>query len=185
MQWSQNVRGKLLAPLLQILGDRGIRAGHITLLSLLSGLAFCPLFITGQYLPAFGFLFLHVLLDGLDGPLARYLNRASDRGSFTDTVADQVVVSATIITMIFCGAAGAWPGGIYLFLYTIVVAFAMVRSALEAPYSWLFRPRFLIFTWYAVEVFWWKNSLDYVLWTAAALLGLKAFTGFIAIQRKI
>ena len=40
-------------------------------------------------------LSLHVLIDGLDGPLARHLGIASRSGSFTDTMADQVVVVAT------------------------------------------------------------------------------------------
>lgn len=185
MNWSQDLRARLLRPLLEVLGHLGVRAGHITFLSLLAGLAFCPLFIIGQHAWAFGFLVLHVVLDGFDGPLARHLGRAGDRGSFTDTAADQVVVTATAITMVYTGLAGAWAGGSYLFLYTLVVTFAMIRNALRAPYSWLFRPRFFVFAWMAVEVWFLPGTLNTVLWIATALLALKAFTGFIAIRRRI
>jgi phosphatidylglycerophosphate synthase len=185
MERSQNLRGKFLGPLLLWLGGNGVRAGHITFLSLLSGLAFCPLFLAGEVALAFSFLFLHVLLDGVDGPLARHLGRAGARGSFTDTAADQVVVTATAITMVYTGLVGAWAGGCYLFLYTLVVTFAMVRNALEVPYSWLLRPRFLVFAWMAVEIFWLPGTLNLVFWLANGLLAWKALTGFIAIRRKM
>ncbi|MEM9282468.1 MAG: CDP-alcohol phosphatidyltransferase family protein [Verrucomicrobiota bacterium] len=185
MEWSQTLRAKCLRPMLDLLGANGVRADHITLLSLLSGLSFCPFFIAGEYLWAFGFLIFHVLLDGLDGPLARHLGDSGDRGSFTDSTADQIVVTAATIALVYTGYAGAWAGGCYLFLYTLVVAFAMIRNALLVPYSWLFRPRFVIFAWMAVEVFLFPGTLNYVLWMATALLGFKSLTGFLAIRRKL
>ena len=185
MNWSQNVRGVALAPVLRILERLRIRPGHVTLCSLVFGLGFCPLFLLGYSGAAFVFLFLHVLFDGVDGPLARHLGRDGDRGSFTDTVADQVVVAATILTMIGSNLAGAWAGGLYLFLYTVVVAFAMIRNALDTPYSWLLRPRFLIYVWFVVEVHFWPATLNAVLWITTCLLALKALTGFLAIRRRI
>lgn len=185
MYWGQELRRKLLGPLLILMTSLKIRASHVTLGSLLFGLAFCPLYLMGFEAWAFAALVLHVALDGLDGPLARHAGTASSRGSFTDTMADQVVVTATIIAMIQAGSAGIWVGGLYAFLYTVVVVFAMVRNALEEPYSWLFRPRFLVFVWFAIETYWWSNTLNIVLWLAVALLALKTLTGFVSIRKKI
>lgn len=185
MEWSQSLRGRWLGPMLGKMAGIGLRANHITLLSLLAGLAFCPVFIWGHPIAAFSLLLLHVLLDGLDGPLARFSGNASNRGSFTDTMADQLVVTAATITMIHSGHAGIWPSGLYIFFYTVVVAFAFVRSAMAAPYSWLFRPRFLVFIWYVIEQYWLPGTLDWVLWACSALLALKCLTGFIRIRRGI
>jgi phosphatidylglycerophosphate synthase len=185
MKWSQDLRGRLLDPLIRRMAGAGLRANHITLLSLLAGLAFCPAILWGHPFAAFALLLLHVLLDGLDGPLARFSGSASNRGSFTDTMADQLVVTATAITVIHSGHASLWPGGLYLFFYTVVVAFAFVRNAMSAPYSWLFRPRFLVFSWYAVELFWLPGTLDWVLWASAGVLALKSLTGFIQIRRRM
>lgn len=185
MKWGQDFRAKLLGPLLISLAAARMRASHVTLGSLLFGLAFCPLYLAGFPVWAFAALTLHVLLDGLDGPLARHAGTASSRGSFTDTMADQVVVTATIIAMIQAGSASIWAGGLYAFFYTMVVVFAMVRNALQEPYSWLFRPRFLIFIWFVVESFWLQNTLNLVLWPAVALLAIKTLTGFLSIRRKI
>lgn len=185
MDWSQALRARWLHPLLEWLAGLGMRGNHVTLLSLLAGLGFCPAYMMGHPGAAFGLLILHVLLDGLDGPLARFRGQASNRGSFTDTMADQAVVTATALTVIQAGDAGAWPGGLYLFFYTVVVGFALVRNALAAPYSWLFRPRFVIFGWFAVETYWWPGTLDVAVWIASGILALKAITGFIMIRRRI
>jgi phosphatidylglycerophosphate synthase len=185
MQRSQELRGRWLSPLLKVMARLQITANHLTLLSLITGLAFCPLFLWGSKIVAFAFLLAHVLLDGLDGPLARYTQRASNQGSFTDTSADQVVVTFSTVTLIHAGYAGAWPGGLYLFFYSLVVIFAMVRNALAIPYSWLMRPRFIVYLWMPVDVFFWRGSLDVLLWFFTLLLMLKTLTGFIQIRRKM
>jgi phosphatidylglycerophosphate synthase len=185
MEWSQSIRGRLLKPMLAGMAGLGLRGNHVTFLSLVAGLAFCPLFLWGSQPIAFVMLLLHVLLDGLDGPLARYRGQASNRGSFTDTMADQLVVTASALTMIHAQHLGAWPGGLYLFFYTVVVAFAFIRNALDAPYSWLFRPRFLVFFWFVIEVYLWPGSIDIVLWAASGLLALKCLTGFLTIRRRM
>ena len=100
-------------------------------------------------------------------------------------MADQLVVTAAAITMIHAGYAGTWPSGLYIFFYTVVVAFAFIRSAMEAPYSWLFRPRFLVFSWYVVEVFWLPGTLNWVLWASSGLLAAKCLTGFIRIRSRM
>ena len=185
MRLSQAWRAELLRPLLEWLKQLGFKANHVTLAGLLSGLVFCPALLFGYPNVALGFLLLHVLLDGLDGPLARFRGEASNRGSFVDTMADQAVVTATTLALIQAGFAGIWTGGLYLFFYAVVVGFALVRNALAAPYSWLFRPRFLVFAWIAIELYLWPGSLEVVLWIASTLLAIKAVTGFIKIGQRI
>lgn len=185
MKWSQSLRGKWLLPLLRRMARAGLQANHITMASLIAGLAFCPTFLWGSKAAAFALLALHVILDGLDGPLARFWRKASNRGSFTDTMADQIVVTTTAIAAIHAGIAGPWPAGLYIFFYTVVVAFAFARNAMDAPYSWLFRPRFLIFAWLVVEIYWWPGTLNWVLWSSTALLAIKCLTGFIKIRNRM
>ncbi len=185
MQRSQEIRGKSLRPLLRLLVQLQVVPNQLTLLSLLAGVAFAPLFLWGYPVWAFGCLLAHVLLDGLDGPLARHIGCASSRGSFTDTMADQVVVTFTTVALIHAGHAGIWSGALYLFSYSVVVIFAMVRNALAIPYSWLVRPRFLIYAWIPVNMFCWRGSLDMLLWIVNALLTLKLLTGFVQIRRRM
>jgi len=185
MAWSQGLRASLLDPLLRTLTWADVTANHITIASLLCGLAFVPAFEWAAPWLAFALLFLHVLLDGIDGPLARFRGTASDRGSFTDTMVDQVVVSVVMIAMIHSGHASLWPGSLYIIFYLLVVTFAFIRNALKEPYSWLLRPRFIVFIWLMVEVYLWPGTLDWVLWGAVAVLALKSSTGFWVIRRRM
>ena len=183
--WTQQVRGRWLKPLLKVLAACQITPDHLTLLSLACGLAFCPLYFF-QYLPAaFAALVLHILLDGLDGPLARHTGVASRKGSFADSMSDQTVIVATTITLMISHTIDVAAGGTYIFLYTVVVLFAMIRNALEIPYSWLVRPRFIVYAWLLVEAYWWTGSLDFVLWGFNGLLAIKLLTGFVHIRRRI
>ena len=186
MHTTQRWRAYLLRPILPLLAACKVNADSITFLSLICGLAFCPLYFY-RHDVALLMLLLHVLLDGLDGPLARYTGAASRRGSFTDSMADQTVLVATTITLmlppqpVLHVAAGA----VYIFVYTLVVGFAMVRNAMAIPYSWVVRPRFVVYGWIAVELYWLSGSLTFVVWVCNALLGWKVLTGFCKIRRRM
>lgn len=181
---SQSARGRWLVPLLNRMAAAGVTPNHLTLASLLAGVAFCPLFLWRPP-AAFAFLLVHVLLDGLDGPLARHTGAASNRGSFADTLSDQIVVVLSALTLIHTGDIGIISGGLYIFLYTMVVVFAMVRNALAIPYSWLVRPRYVVFVWMAIEVSILPGTINYVLWVCSILLGAKMLSGYIKIRRAI
>ena len=182
MVWGQRLRARLLAPLLWLLARCRISANALTLAAMLAGLAFYPAYFHSPAV-ALGLLALHVCLDGLDGPLARYTGKASSKGSFTDTMGDQVVVAASTITLIADGLVGVVPGGVYVFVYTVVIAFSMIRNALRVPYSWLVRPRLIVYAWFAVELYLLPGTIDTVLWAFTALLMLKMITGFVTIRK--
>jgi phosphatidylglycerophosphate synthase len=184
MEYTQRVRGVILGPMLRIMARLGLRPDHLTVLSLSAGLAFCPIYLYS--IPwALAALALHVILDGLDGPLARHLDVASRSGSFTDSMADQTVIAASTLTLMYTGDAGAFSGALYIVAYTVVVLFAMARNVLEVPYSWLFRPRFLVYAWILVEYYWWPGTLNIVLWACTSLLVAKMVSGFIRIRNRI
>ncbi|HEY2412209.1 MAG TPA: CDP-alcohol phosphatidyltransferase family protein [Pirellulaceae bacterium] len=192
MSWWQELRARWLAPVLTLLADTGIRPDDLTLVGLISGLAFCPLWLwSGQpiwaKIAAMTALAMHLILDGLDGPLARHLKIDSRRGSFTDTLADQIVVTAT--TLALMSAPGTplniWIGGTYIFVYALVVTFAMVRNSLGVPYSWLIRPRIWVFGWIAADALLVPGWFDVIVGAVTAVLALKMLTGFVAIRRAL
>lgn len=187
MEYGQQLRGRFLNPLLDVLVRWRVTPDAITVASGLCGAAFFPLWLMHQAAAALVCLLLHVLLDGLDGPLARHRGTASPRGSFVDTFTDQVVV--TLVTMAWLiRAPSSWHigfGGAYIFLYAMVVGMAMVRNALAVPYSWLVRPRFFVFVAIAVE---WMSHWPLTLPTLIVcdlLLAIKCVSGFLALRAKI
>lgn len=184
MEWSQTWRARLLGPLLRAMAALRINADHLTALSLLTGLAFCPVYFYSKPL-ALLLLALHVAIDGLDGPLARHLGRDGRAGSFTDSLSDQIVVTASTITLMADHVIGLVPGCVYVFTYAIVVVFAMVRNAMHVPYSWLVRPRFFVYLWFIVELYVWPNTIDWLLWGFIALLTAKMLSGFVRIRTQL
>lgn len=188
MDSSQTRRHLLLLPLLKLFVKWGITPNHLTCLSFLCGLSFCFTYGLSWNLAkpfAFFLLTLHVLLDGIDGPLARLTGTAGNRGSFTDTTSDQLVVAFTTMALIHYGLFNVIPGSLYLFFYTLVVAFAMIRSSLAIPYSWLIRPRLIVYAWLPVEIYLFPDTLNYLLWFFIVLLGWKSITGFYKIRKKL
>lgn len=192
MLWGQELRAWLLGPLLHVLAAAGVSPDQITAASLACGLAFCPLWLwpgtpTWARPAALVALLLHVLLDGLDGPHARHLGTASRRGSFTDTLADQFVVTASTLALMAASPPGlsVWVGGAYIFCYTMVVGFAMVRNALGVPYSWLVRPRFWVYGWIAVDLYLLPGWMEIVVSGFTVILAIKLATGFTAIRRML
>ena len=186
---SQELRGHLLKPLLRLLTYIKLSANHVTLFSLLVGLGFCSVW---WHSPKWALLCLliHVLLDGLDGPLARHQGKDSAKGSFTDSMADQLVVTASMIALMVDQHVSVIAAGIYIFTYAMVVAFAMVRNALQRPYSWVARPRFVVYLWLALDLLIltpadYPNTFNYIVWICNALLAYKMATGFIAIRASL
>ncbi len=184
MQATQKLRGLLFAPLLKLLANLRVTPDLLTAASLVCGLAFCPLWFVNTW-AALGALGLHVLLDGLDGPLARHLKVASRRGSFTDTMSDQCVVTAVTLTLMASGTVTVVAGGVYIFVYAVVVAFAMVRNALRVPYSWVIRPRFAVYLWLIVEITIWPGSTNGLLWICNFVLLMKVLSGFVRIRSRL
>ena len=180
MIWGQNLRSRILMPLLKLIERHNILPNHITILSMISGIvaAFALLFSPNL---AFLLIFVHVTLDGIDGPLARHMNINSNKGSFIDTASDQVVIAFIIFSLIHLKVISPLSGGIYILLYTIVVGFAIIRNALKIPYGWLIRPRFILYIWLPIEFYYLNGSTTFLLWFFNILLATKTITGFLKI----
>jgi len=184
MELGQRIRQRMLLPVMRPLAQWRVHPDHITLFALVAGLFFYPLYF---WSPAFAFaaLTLHVLLDGLDGPLARHQGNASSKGSFLDSFCDQLVVTVTTFTLMQAGVISGLCAGFYVFTYAMVVFFSMVRNAMAIPYPWLIRPRFIVYAWMLVETYLLPGSMEFVIWGFSLLLGFKMGTGFNKIRRKI
>ena len=87
-RWARTWDSRLLAPLMLLLARLGVTPNGLTLTSLLMVVAAGVLLafgyrVTGGLVFAFG-----VLLDGLDGELARATRRESRAGAFLDSICD-------------------------------------------------------------------------------------------------
>ncbi|PIR38456.1 MAG: hypothetical protein COV35_06720 [Alphaproteobacteria bacterium CG11_big_fil_rev_8_21_14_0_20_39_49] len=184
MLWGQEIRAYILAPLLNVMKEHGVKPNHITILSLVTGIA-AALSINYDYGLTLFMLLLHVLLDGIDGPLARYSKTDSNKGSFADTACDQIVIVAIGLGLIDANLVTPLSGAVYILLYTVVIGFSMVRSAMGIPYKWLIRPRFLLYIWLYFEFYVIDGFTTYILWGFSLILLLNVITGYFKIRRAL
>lgn len=200
----QQHKQSFLLPFLRLLTACRITPDAVTLFSLLLGFLFCPIYLAPLLFPeqewmwlaiAWGVLVAHMLVDGVDGPLARFQGTASQRGSFTDTAADQVALAAITLTFIHAQSnglpgLGLYAGGTFIFVYTVVVGFAMIRNAMGIPYRFLLRPRYwvwllLFFEGLFVRTEWMAITNETIVWVFNVMLSINMLTGFLAIRQKL
>ena len=159
MEKSQKLRAKWLEPVLKWLKENNLKADTITMASLVTGLLFTPLFLYSPFWALIALL-LHSVLDGLDGPLARYTSSDSAKGSLTDTFSDQIIVATSTATLIMSGHLHSMNGTAYIFLYTLVITFSMIRNAMDIPYQHLVRPRFIVYLMVPISLYWRHPALN-------------------------
>ncbi len=183
----QAIRLNLTRPILVRLTALNVTADIVTMLAGVVGLCFVPLWLLNHKILAITCLLVHILLDGLDGTLARYQNLASSRGSFTDTAVDQFVMTCVTITWLITepSSENIAAASAYIFLYTIVVSLAMVRNAMSVPFAFVVRPRFFVYLAMATDYWFELNSTIYILVIANLLLGISALTGCYVLRQNL
>lgn len=84
-------RDILFSPIIKLLYKLGINPNMLSISKILFAGLYLLLIKNNLALAVFFLLFGGVLIDFLDGPLARYTNKDSDRGKFIDMFSDQLV----------------------------------------------------------------------------------------------
>ena len=110
-------------------------ADALTLGNALSGFLAMTYVADGRFTAAALFVFLAVILDGLDGYAARRLGTSGDRGRFADAFADAISFSLApalfLYALVYDPARGsAWtnvPNALAVIASTLVAAFGVIR----------------------------------------------------------
>jgi len=114
-----------LGPSLRFLGVLGLRPIHLTLLSLFAGLLGVWWLYSRPVWGAF-FVLLYVVLDVLDGTLARVTGTISESGAKCDFLVDRVVASAFLLTYYFHSGDLVFSG----FCLALIVAVSLEDAGL-------------------------------------------------------
>ncbi len=131
-RWFAGVRLRVLRPILAPLDRLGATPNLLTTLSLLTalgipaGFAWSPWILVGAY-------GTHLLLDALDGTLARLQSRTTLRGSFLDTLADHTHLVVTTLSLIWWDISHPFSTALYLTSYLLVVVLLVTGNARGQP----------------------------------------------------
>jgi phosphatidylglycerophosphate synthase len=177
-------RTKFFMPICRILMRLGITANAISyfLLFILIGFIY---FVESNPILACVFLLAHVLLDALDGPLARLMKQDGNSGAFTDILCDHTGMAVVIITLIYVNLVSPFLAAIYIYLYTIMIIFVIVRNKMKIPAKLIFRTKYYMYILYGIWAFFNVNYLDHGLIVFSILMLPTIITSYFAIKKKL
>ena len=155
----QSLRDSLLNPIVRLLIRCRISADMISCLSMLMLIPFGFLLLratgpdatgsdsveTGTVAVASIFVWLHVILDAFDGPIARHNGTAGPAGAFTDMSVDHsgMLITATLLTA--AGFIDGTVGVVYASSYTLAIVFTIWLNVLGRPFAVVLRTKYLLY----------------------------------------
>ncbi|MFC1600116.1 CDP-alcohol phosphatidyltransferase family protein [Patescibacteria group bacterium] len=142
---------KIFLPLIKVLNKLKINANHI---SILSGIITIISFYLAIYYsnPLFFIIgiWVHMVLDGLDGSLARYQKKDSSRGTIVDVAVDQLGITLMCLFVIYFSYANIVNVSAFFVLYLIVIILSLYLMFKKKRFDIVIRPRIFFYiavTW--------------------------------------
>lgn len=145
----QKIRDALFGPLVRLLIRCRVTADLISLLSLLQLVPFGYLLLTAENTQQVGiasiFVWLHVALDALDGPIARSTGTSGPAGAFTDMCVDHSGMLVTICLLTAAELVNPAVAVAYASSYTVAVAFTIWLNMIGQPFRLVIRTKYLLY----------------------------------------
>ena len=183
----QKIRDGLLGPLVRFLIRCRVTADLISLVSLLQLVPFGYLLLTAensqQVSVASIFVWLHVILDALDGPIARTTGTAGPAGAFTDMCVDNSGMLITSCILTAAGFINATAAVAYVSSYTVAVAFTIWLNMIGQPFKVVIRTKYLLYALVTTHGLFDVNLIDKAVVLFCVIHVSFAVTGFIKLKR--
>ena len=164
---SKESRSVLFKPILSILTKLGINSNHISFLGLIFSFIMFYFLIKNQVINSLIFFILILLVDGIDGSLARYQEKTTDKGKFFDMVVDSIVATLLVLGLMILDQINYLNGALFIYLMLLAIIFAIMINSKHYKTDWLFHARAGFFAHLPKNIFY----VFFVLW----VLGIANF----------
>jgi phosphatidylglycerophosphate synthase len=137
--------------------------------------------------PVVAVLFLagHIICDGLDGAYARHTGKASQSGSFTDLVCDQLGMVVVAIAAIFHHLVSPLLGTVYVALYLIVVVFGVIINVMGLGTRITITSKYFLYSVYGIWAGWGINLLAPMMSFFSVVMAVEVAIGYLRLKRGI
>lgn len=183
----QKVRDGLFGPLVRLLIRCRVTADLISLLSLLQLVPFGYLLLTAedpqQIAIASVFVWLHVILDALDGPIARTTGTAGPAGAFTDMCVDHSGMLITTCILTAAELVNPTAAVAYVSSYTVAVAFTIWLNMIGHPFKLVIRTKYLLYALVTVYGLFAANFIGQAVVLFCVIHVIFAIAGFCKLRR--
>jgi len=137
----EKIKASSLKPLLKLLAVLSVTPNMVSFSGIIFALFFAILIKTNLTL-ALIFLIVSLLTDGIDGALARYQKKASDRGKFVDVFCSSIVVVIFLAGIVYAGLVSGLVALVFAYLNLLSKVLAAIKNSAYLKSDW----RFKIFT---------------------------------------
>jgi phosphatidylglycerophosphate synthase len=133
------IRKPITTPICKFFIMLHMKESHITATRFIILIAFLSLWIHEHYYIAISLLAINIMLDVVDGDLARILNTDSDVRKFEDVMVDNIAVVVFPLALIWQGLISGFLGAYYIFMMTLSWWLSVIRRNSILRSKWLFR----------------------------------------------
>ena len=135
---SEKIKANSLRPLLKLLAVLNVTPNMVSFSGIIFALFFAILIKTNLTL-ALIFLIVSLLTDGIDGALARYQKKASDRGKFVDVFCSSIVVIIFLAGIVYAGLVSGLVAMIFAYLNLLSKVLASIKNSAYFKSDWKFK----------------------------------------------
>lgn len=174
-------KAKLFLPLMKVLNRLGIKPDYISIFSVFTVVVTFTLSIyySNPLIFIIG-IWAHLLIDGLDGSLARFQKTASRKGAIVDVISDHFGITFFCIFSVIYGFGNIYNIGIFFILYSIIIIFSLYFLYKNTNFIFVLRPRIFLFVAVTYDYIVFIHATDLI-----AILGnmFMTFSIFIALYQ--
>ena len=177
-------RTTYLYPIARVLVKMGCTADFISFIGFLMIFGFVY-FIEKNPTTAVIFILLHIIFDGLDGPIARISKKDGSKGAFIDIIADHTGIIIATLGFMYYGLVQDLVGGIYIYLYTIMIVFTIIRNIMKIRPRLVIRSKWMIYILFIIYAFTNINYLNEAMILFSILMFISVSKDLIVIREKL
>ncbi|RJQ33664.1 hypothetical protein C4566_03165 [Candidatus Parcubacteria bacterium] len=177
-------RDGIFLPVARFFNRIGVSANQLSFFGLLVLAGFVYYIVDRPYLASI-FLLLHLLLDGIDGTVARVNKKDDMSGAVVDTVVDHTGIFIVVLSLGFFGLIDSNIGLVYIYFYTVMVFLVIVRYLLKIPVRLVVRSKALVYGFYILWAFTGINYLNVALLIFSILLIWVTLVSFFKVKDRL
>lgn len=179
--WFRSYRDSLFEPLALALLGWGLKPNHISLVGVLFAFPFVIFFKFNPWLSGICLL-LSIILDSIDGLMAR-LSRTKNRGgAFIDFASDYFIYFVVFFTMLWYGLLNNFWASLHVLNYVILQFLVIYTNYLKIEIFPVIRSKFIIFFFFYLWLFSGLNYFDGLLFMLTIYMMITNFFIFIKIK---
>jgi len=171
-----------LNPFVKLLDKIGITPNAISIFSaLIVVVAFLSSYLLTSPIYFIVGIWLHLIVDGLDGTLARYQHVSSSKGAFVDAACDHFgIVLASVFAYIF-GIIDWHNILIFAISYSMLMVVILYMLKHKLSYVLVIRPRFYFYIAITIDIFYFSHITYYTVLMANVVMLIEIVLGVVQI----